>query len=236
MSEFAIMVFPDAASACAAVHSLHELHRDGLALVHGAVLVERDEKGALSVKERRGEVPLGLGVGALVDALLGRVERELAPGTFAVIAELPEEERGTRVDAAMEALGGTIVGEWDEDSLDDVLTATGDVSAADRVATRAERLAAEAERISSKLAQVVEGEREKLERAAAELRERLDDAKQELRVRIDAIEERAARAPPELAGRVGRHLAAVRAELGERDQKLERACDLAREAIRPKTT
>jgi DNA replication protein DnaC len=121
-------------------------------------------------------------------------------------------------------------------SPDDVLDEAAELRTAEPLARTPGRAAVRAKRAPSQLARLVASEREKLERAADHLRERIRYANAEVREQTKALEEQAARATPEVARRVLRRIAAVRAEFGECDEKLVRACDLAREAIRPKTT
>lgn len=115
MRKFALVVFPDETDAFRGYHALDVLHRDGSLHVHGAAVVERDEDGALSVRKRTGDVPLGGGFDALVRGapsdLLELVVRQLAPGTVAMIAELSEDSDAP-IEARMELLGGTAVCEW----------------------------------------------------------------------------------------------------------------------------
>jgi hypothetical protein len=79
-------------------------------------------------------------VGALVGSLQsdfhGAVERELALGAFAVIAEISED---TSLDARMEELGGRVFYEWWEDFIDDLLEERTSVRRAELAARRAER-------------------------------------------------------------------------------------------------
>jgi uncharacterized membrane protein len=78
MSRFAVVVFPDEKKASWGARALQELHRNATVTVFGAVVVRRDERGVLSARQRAGELPVGLGVPALVGGLFalfgGRAE------------------------------------------------------------------------------------------------------------------------------------------------------------------
>ena len=112
MRKFALVVFPHEKRASQGFHALQELDRKRRISVDAAALVERDENGALSVRQRSDGVPLGARLGALLGGrrndLLELLARELAPGTFAVIAEV-SEEWVTSIDGPMEPLGGRVV-------------------------------------------------------------------------------------------------------------------------------
>jgi hypothetical protein len=124
MRKYTLVVFPDEVRAFQGFHGLMELHRSRCVNVYGAALVERDENGALVVRRRSHEVPLGSGLGALVGGasseLLSFVARELTPGTFALVAEF-REERVTPVDVDLAVLGGRVVCEWWRGAPDDAL-------------------------------------------------------------------------------------------------------------------
>ena len=122
MRKFALVVFPHEKRASQGFHALQELDRKRRISVDAAALVERDENGAVSVRQRSHGVPLGARLGALLGGrrndLLELLARELAPGTFAVIAEV-SEEWVTSIDGPMEPLGGRVV--WWTDVAHDAL-------------------------------------------------------------------------------------------------------------------
>ena len=121
MRKFTLVLFPDETRAFQGFDALEKLHRKGSISVHAAALVERDEYGALSLRKRSHEVLPGPGLGGVVDRapkdLLEFVALELAPGTFALVAEV-REEWISPIDGHMEPLGGRVVCEW--------LTGSGD--------------------------------------------------------------------------------------------------------------
>lgn len=71
ISKFVVITFPDESKAAEGVRALKELHSNGAIALYGHAVIERDAKGTLSIKQKAGEGPLGVGVGALVGGLLG---------------------------------------------------------------------------------------------------------------------------------------------------------------------
>jgi len=189
------------------------------------------------------------GVGDLVhlgvsDDFLVAVERDLAPGKFAVIAEI-SEEWVVPLDARMEELGAKVVREdrvvFAEDALEKRVNARK-ARLAQLKAEHAERKADRArERASTKaeammqmlLMEEIEDERRKLERIAEKAETRLDGARQELNAKIEALLAQASGASSEVRSRVELRMAEVRSEFAERKQKLERARELTRQALHP---
>jgi hypothetical protein len=125
MRRFTLVVFPDEIAAFRGFHALEELHRMGSVCVYASALVERDDDGVVAVRRRSQAAPLGAGLGAFVGGgsrseLLEFVTGELAPGAFAVVAEL-RDARTTRLDEPMERLGGRVVCEWWKNVPEDAL-------------------------------------------------------------------------------------------------------------------
>jgi hypothetical protein len=121
MRMFMVVVFPGETRAFQGFRALEQLHRNASVTLYASALIEVDENGALSVRKRGHEIPVGHGT--LIDGLkdpLELVARELAPGTFAVVAEI-WEEWATRIDEQMEPLGGRVVFEWRTEVGDDWL-------------------------------------------------------------------------------------------------------------------
>ncbi len=116
MGTFTLVLFPDEQSALQGYDELERLHRRGTLRVRGAVLVDRDRHGVLSLRKET----LGMLLGASLSAVVARVPsdlleflvRDLAPGTFALIAELCGD-RAFEIDTPMEWLGGRIVRDGD---------------------------------------------------------------------------------------------------------------------------
>ncbi len=204
--------------------------------------------------------PVGAVVGATLGATAGgvrdlvhvgasgefvaAVERDLAPGTFAVIAEIVEEWRAP-LDARMEELGAKVVREdrvaVEADLVEERVVA-GKARLARLEAEHAERRKRHAEeRAGSKadamIRELLEDQIDRTRRSLEYMGERygqeLDTAKQELDGKIQALLAQATGAAPEVRERIERRMAEVRAELAVREQKLERARELARQALQP---
>lgn len=204
--------------------------------------------------------PFGAAIGAAVGAAAGSVgdlvhlgvseeflatvERELAPGKFAVIAEVTEEWV-VPLDSRMEALGAKVTREdrlaFAEDALEKRVSARKARLAqlkaehALRKAERAkERAGTKAEAMMQTLLnEEIEDERRKLERIAERSGERLDSAKRELAAKVDALLAQATGARPEVRTRIEQRIADVRREFAERERKLEHARELTQQALQP---
>jgi hypothetical protein len=115
MGKFRLVLFHDEKRAFQGFHALEDLHESGSMSVRGAALVERDDDGLLSLRKGTGPMDSEDGLGAVVARapkdLLEFLARDLAPGTFALVAEL-SGERLSSIDARMEPLGGTLVIDW----------------------------------------------------------------------------------------------------------------------------
>jgi uncharacterized membrane protein len=174
-------------------------------------------------------------LGVTEEFLLG-VERELAPGKFAVIADISEE---------WAELGAKVVREdrlaFAEDALEKRVNARRARLAqlkAEHVRQKAERAkeraGTKAEAMMQKLlAEEIEDERRKLEKIAEKSEKRLDSAKQELAAKVDALLVQASGAKPEVRTRIEQRIADVRNEFTEREQKLQRARELTQQALQP---
>jgi len=161
---------------------------------------------------------------------LEEVRRDVAPGNFAVIAEVSEDWL-TPLDTRMEALGGVIVRERRLDFVDDLIEKQASTRKAEFAQWKLERASQQAERMQSKLNAGVERAQKKLEHTADEARQRLDQTKQELQAKLHALEEQAAKAKPETKALISQRVAELRGDFAEREQKLARAYDLTREAL-----
>lgn len=178
------------------------------------------------------------------DEFLTAVERDLAPGKFAVIAEV-SEEWVVPLDTRMEALGAKVVREdrltFAEDALEKRVNARKarlaqlEAEHAERKAERArERTATKAEAMmQTLLTEEIEDERRKLESIAEKSEKRLDGARQELNAKVEKLLAQASGASPDVRGRIERRMAEVRGEFAEREQKLERARELTKQALQP---
>ncbi len=197
-------------------------------------------------------VTVGLTAGAMGDLLhmgvseefLISVERDLAPGKFALIAEI-SEEWVTPLDARMEALGAKVVREDRQVFLEDVLEKRASARKAELAQLKAERAERKAERAAERagakaeemmqklLTYEIEDRRLKLEGIAEKAEKRLESAKQELDAKIEALRAQASGAKPEVRSRIERRTAEMRNDFAEREQKLERAKALTRQALQP---
>ena len=188
------------------------------------------------------------GVGDLVhvgvsEEFIAAVERDLAPGKFAVIAEI-DEEWVVPLDSRMEELGAKVVVREDrltfaEDALEKRVNARK-ARLAQLKAEHAQRKAEKArERAGSKaevmlqklLTEEIEDERRKLESMAEKSEKRLDSARQELTAKILALRAQAAVANPEVGNRIEQRIVELTNEFAEREEKLNRARDLTRQAL-----
>lgn len=200
--------------------------------------------------------PVGSAVGAAVGATAGavrdlfhvgisdefltKVEEDLAPGKFAVIAEI-HEDWVAPLDTRMAALGAKVVREDRvvfEEALIEKRVAAGKAQLAELKAERAEqkkerdreRASEKAEEMMQKLLnEEIEDTRQKLENIASKSEKKLDASKEELEAKMDALLAQAAGAKPEVRERIQRRMADVRSEFAEREQKLLRAKELTRE-------
>jgi uncharacterized membrane protein len=256
MSTFAVMVFEDEKKAYDGLHALQKLHAEGSLTAWGTEVVQRAADGRILIVKSDDAGPLGTGLGALTGGLVGvfgldvseefltTVERDLAPGKFAVIAEI-SEEWVIPLDSRMEELGAKVVREdrlaFAEDALEKRVNAgkarLAQLKAehAQRKAERSkERAGTKAEAMMQKLlTEEIEDERRKLENIAEKSEQRLDSAKQELAAKIEALRAQASGANPEVRNRIEQRIADVRNEFAEREQKLERARELTQQALQP---
>jgi len=174
------------------------------------------------------------------DDFLAAVERDLAPGKFAVVAEISEEWI-VPLDACMDELGAKVVREdrleFAEDTLEKRVNARKARLAqlkSERDQRKKVRAGAKAEAMMQQLlTEEIEDERRKLERMADRSDEQLESSSQELNAKVEALLAQASSASPEARIRIGRRLGEVRSEFAERQQELERALKLTRQALRP---
>jgi uncharacterized membrane protein len=189
------------------------------------------------------------GVGDLVhlgvsDEFLTAVEKDLAPGKFAVIAEI-SEEWVTPLDARMEELGAKVVREDRQVFVEDVLEKRASARKAELAQLKSERAERKAERAAERagtkaeemmqklLTYEIEDRRWKLEGIAEKAEKRLESAKQELNAKIEALRAQASGAKPEVRSRIEQRIVEMRNDFAEREQKLNRARELTRQALQP---
>ena len=158
------------------------------------------------------------------------VTKELAPGKFAVIAEVSEDWVAP-IDTRMEALGGTVTREWRDDFIDDSIQKRADAFKSDINQRQVEHAGAKAEKMQAKLQTRLEEARKDLQKTASKARARLDEKKQEINAKVKALEEQAAKAEPDVRNRIQQRIAELRADAQEREKKLNRAWEIAQEAL-----
>ena len=178
------------------------------------------------------------------DEFLAAVERELAPGKFAVIAEISEDWI-VPLDTRMEALGAKVVREDRVEFAEDALEKRVNARKARLAQLRAEKAGRKAERARERastkaeammqtlLTEEIEDERRKLESMAEKSEKRLDSTRQELNAKVEALLAQASGATPEVRSRIERRIDEVRSEFAERERKLEHARQLTQQALHP---
>jgi uncharacterized membrane protein len=166
----------------------------------------------------------------VTDEFLASVERELAPGKLALVAEI-SEEWVTPLDLRMKALGGKVVRAWRQDSVEEFFENRADSWKAKLEERRANRAAAKMARMESMLAAEIADAEKSLQKTACGALRRLDDTRAELEAKLAALEEQSRKARPEVRSRIEQRIAELRADFGERERKLLRAYELAQEAI-----
>jgi len=165
------------------------------------------------------------------DEFLDTVQSDLTPGKFAVIAEV-SEDWVVPIDVRMEALGGKVTREGREDFTDDLMERRVGALKAELAERKAERAGSKAQKMERKLETNVASTQARLQRTAEKARQRLDHTKQEMEAKVQKLEEQAAKATPEIKGRIQQRITELRTEYDGREQKLNRAYQLAQEALR----
>jgi len=176
------------------------------------------------------------------DDFLDRVEQTLAPGKFAVVAEIAEQWVAP-LDLRIGKLGGKVVREERDslavDLLEQRMTARRAALAqrkAERARARAEEAAQRAGSAASAMERSLELEIEDarwaLTRMINSAEKRVDQMEQELTAKVKALEAQAAGAKPWVKSYVDARIAEMRKEYAERKQKLTKANELTREALR----
>jgi uncharacterized membrane protein len=167
---------------------------------------------------------------SLGDEFIEAVQRDLTPGTSAVIGEVSEESIDT-IDKRMKALGGNVTRERRKDFVAGFVEDDTAPIRADLADISAEQAGRKVELMESKLDFDVENAKEKLQRDAEKARERVDRIKQEMEAKLDVLRDQAARARPEVRDRIQRRVADVRKDLEQREEKLLQAYELTRRAL-----
>jgi len=174
----------------------------------------------------------------LSEEFLDAIERELAPGKFAVVAEI-SEDWAAPLDTRMAELRGKVVREEREAFRDDLIEKRVNTWKAElgrrrveHAQHKAERAGTKAEAMMEKLfTEEIEDQRRRLESIADNAERRLDCARQELDAKIEALLAQASGATPAVRKRIEQRMADLRDEFAEREQKLTRAGELTRQAL-----
>ncbi len=192
--------------------------------------------------------PAGAAVGMATGGLLGGwgdymrvgvsedfvklITREVAPGNFAVFAEVSEDWVAP-LDTKIEALGARVFREYRDEFVDDMIEKRADSVRNDLDQRKVERAGAKAEKMEAKLAKRIDEAREEMQKTASKARERLEQKKDEMNAKIGALQEQAGKASPEVKSRIEQRIAEIRAELQTREQKLNHAYEMAQQALSP---
>ncbi len=173
-------------------------------------------------------------------AFVTNVERTLAPGAFAVIVDI-SEEWVVPLDTRMARLGTSVLREdrrsFEAGLVDEHVKAPAravlDGLRAERAARREERAGAKADELLKKLlTEEIQEERWRLYTIAEASDRLLEHARRELNAKMDALLARASRATPAVRDDIPERIAELRADLAKREQKLRRAQELTRQALR----
>jgi len=190
--------------------------------------------------------PIGVAVGASTGTLVGaafdltragiagdfleEVSEYLLPGRAAVIGELDEEWQAP-IDNRMKTLGGHVFRRNRieiEDAYEERQIAA---YRKELIALEAERQKASAERKAGLEARVEEARR-KLQDKQNQLNARIESVKREGEAKIASLQQQLTTAQDERKQRLDKRLAEIRADYGERSDKLHQAWELTRSALR----
>ena len=231
MNNLVVTVFPDEATADEGLRGLEELHRDGTVTAYATAIIQRDGSGEVSITRQERKGPLGdlLRKGLGGEFILA-VQRELTPGTSALVAEVSDDSLGT-IAARMEALGGKVTHERLTDFLSGLLEGDTAGIRADLAEVAAEHAGRKSEVTASVVDFELENAREKLQRTAVQAWERLDRIKQEIEAKLALLQDQAAKARPEVRDRIQQRIRDLREDLQQREAKLHEAYQLAHEAL-----
>jgi uncharacterized membrane protein len=189
--------------------------------------------------------PIGLAAGLAAGALGGVVYdlakigvnedfladagEALAPGRFAVIAEV-WEEWVTPLDARMAAAGGSVLRRARAEVLDAQLDRDAATLRTELASLKAE-LAATAQQARGKLETTIDGVKTKLRDTQARTQQALEAAKQESAAKVQALQAKRARLHDERKAKLDARIEEVQAEYKVRSEKLSRAWELTKQAL-----
>jgi uncharacterized membrane protein len=231
MNNLVVSVFPDEATADEGLRGLEELHRDGTVTAYATAVIERAGSGDLSVKRHDRGGPLAdLLRKGLAGELIEAVQRELPPGTSALVAEVSDDSLDTMA-ARMEALGGKVTHDRLTDFLSGLIEEDTAETRADVADVSAEHAGRKAEAMDTVLDFDLQNAKEKLHRAAEKAGERLDRIKQEIEAKLAVLHDQAAKARPDVRDQIERRIRDLRTDLEQREARLREAYELAHEAL-----
>jgi uncharacterized membrane protein len=191
--------------------------------------------------------PVGVFFGAGIGAFLGGVDdavrwrvreavvddvaRRLAPGRFAVVADMNEEKMGA-IDTRMADLGGEVI-RAKRRTVVDTLVNTQSRAHRTRVAEdEAARVSEDAESRELIFESEVQDLRADMRWTSEAARSQLEDTRQKLDHRIRSLDEEIAAASPPLRRELEKRMIEIKRDLSEREATLARALELADEALR----
>jgi len=168
--------------------------------------------------------------GNVSDEFLEDVAKKMKPGDFAVLAEVSERWTGP-IDTRIRELGGTVLRETRDDVIDDLMEKRAQSHKAAVEARKAERANVKAAQTEAKLDDQIQAARERLQRVADKAQDRLDETRRELEEKLEALDEQAGKATSEMKEEIQRRVAEIRKDFGERQKKLSKAFEIARQAL-----
>jgi len=169
--------------------------------------------------------------GSLSDDLIEVVQRDLMPGTSAVIGEVSEESIEP-IDARMNALGGKITRERREALVAGYVAEDTAPIRADLADLSAEAAGERVELLETKLDFDIKNAKENVQRAVQKVRERVDRAREAIEAKLEVLQDQVVRAKPEARERIQQRISDLRRDLEQREETLKQADELASEALR----
>lgn len=189
--------------------------------------------------------PVGVAVGLTGGALVGAagdlfntgistafvktISDELSPGKTAVIAEI-QEDWVTPLNTRMEEIGGTIIRTPRSDIEDEQIEKEVAARKAEFERIRAEYAQA-ADEARTRLKKSLDAAKQDLEEASERARTRAEGLKKEAAAKVDALEKQAKQAAADAEARIRTTIASLQTEYDRRTAKLNKAWDLAKDAL-----
>jgi uncharacterized membrane protein len=162
---------------------------------------------------------------------LDKVSNELAPGKFAIVAEIAEDWT-TPLDARMESLGGTVLRTWRSDFEDEQIAKDAAAFDAEFEQMKREYAQASAE-TKAKLKAKLDQAKANLEQAQEQLKSRIDAIQREANAKVAALEQQMTTAQADAKEKIRKRIAALQADYETRSAKLKQAWALTKEALAP---